>query len=463
MRRTTVMSHAMANRPAGAVSPVGSTWDGDPDTAVEQLYAAHWRSLVRLSVLLVRDVGTAEEVVQDAFVEMHGRWSRLRDPDKALAYLRRAVVNRSRSRLRHLTVVRAHASPATAHRASYAGADEAVLEGDRRSLVLDALARCPTGSARCWRCATTSTSPRPRSPRPSASAAAPSRATRRAARPPCVTPSPNSGRNPVSDDPRLDPRFDSRMSELISDAVSDVEPRDGLQAIRSRTRPSTKENPMATSRNWLFAVGGAVVGTAAVILAITVVANLNDDGGRPTRPVRRPPPRRNGRPDRLRDSPDRQPERRRTPRRRSRPRMPSPVYFVGDGPRGPVLFREFQPGIGADPVAQAASAAVAGPPRDPDYRTLWPAGTQATASYDGDVDHRRPPSGRRPARQAAGHVQADGRSWRSSRSSTPCRAPPRSGRRAVPRSTAGAPDQVLGEPASEPLAATPTSSTRSRR
>jgi hypothetical protein len=62
-----------------------------------------------------------------------------------------------------------------------------------------------------------------------------------------------------------------------------------------------------------------------------------------------------------------------------------PVYFAGDGPRGTVLFREFQPGIGADPVAQAAQAAVAGPALDPDYRSLWPAGTQATASYDGDV------------------------------------------------------------------------------
>ena len=62
-----------------------------------------------------------------------------------------------------------------------------------------------------------------------------------------------------------------------------------------------------------------------------------------------------------------------------------PVYYAGDSGRGPVLFREFQPGIGADPVAQAAAATVAGPPLDPDYRTLWPAGTQATASYDGDV------------------------------------------------------------------------------
>ena len=55
------------------------------DDALERLYAAHWRRLVRLSVLLVRDVPTAEEVVQDAFVAVHARWSRLRDPDLALA------------------------------------------------------------------------------------------------------------------------------------------------------------------------------------------------------------------------------------------------------------------------------------------------------------------------------------------------------------------------------------------
>jgi len=62
-----------------------------------------------------------------------------------------------------------------------------------------------------------------------------------------------------------------------------------------------------------------------------------------------------------------------------------PVYYAGDSGRGTVLFREFQPSIGGDPVAQSASATVAGPPLDPDYRTLWPAGTEATASYDGDV------------------------------------------------------------------------------
>jgi RNA polymerase sigma-70 factor (sigma-E family) len=82
----------------------------DADEAVEQLYAAHWRQLVRLSVLLVHDLGTAEEVVQDAFIELHGRWSKLRDHERALAYLRQAVVNRSRSVLRHRAVVHKYAA-----------------------------------------------------------------------------------------------------------------------------------------------------------------------------------------------------------------------------------------------------------------------------------------------------------------------------------------------------------------
>jgi RNA polymerase sigma-70 factor (sigma-E family) len=75
------------------------------DVAVTELYSAHYRSLVRLAAVLVRDTPTAEEVVQDAFIAMHDGWQRLKDTEKALAYLRQAVVNRSRSVLRHRLVV----------------------------------------------------------------------------------------------------------------------------------------------------------------------------------------------------------------------------------------------------------------------------------------------------------------------------------------------------------------------
>ncbi|MBO0846867.1 MAG: SigE family RNA polymerase sigma factor [Nocardioides sp.] len=112
------------------------------DEALELLYAAHWRRLVRLAVLLVGDQGTSEEIVQDCFVAVHARWSRLHDPDKALAYLRQCVVNRSRSHLRHLAVARRHAEreawpePAT-------GADHTAYDLARRETVLDALRGLP--------------------------------------------------------------------------------------------------------------------------------------------------------------------------------------------------------------------------------------------------------------------------------------------------------------------------------
>ena len=78
------------------------------DWAVTELYSLHYRMLVRLAVLLVRDVPTAEDVVQDSFVAVHDGWQRLRDAQSALAYLRHAVLNRSRSVLRHRAVVDKH-------------------------------------------------------------------------------------------------------------------------------------------------------------------------------------------------------------------------------------------------------------------------------------------------------------------------------------------------------------------
>jgi len=116
----------------------------DADAALEQLYAAHWRRLVRLAVLLLRDQGVAEEVVQDAFVAMHGRWRSLRDPDKALAYLRQTVVNRSRSALRHRGVVERYVARQSGAVPVAEAADGSSLSAERRTAVLDALRTLPT-------------------------------------------------------------------------------------------------------------------------------------------------------------------------------------------------------------------------------------------------------------------------------------------------------------------------------
>jgi RNA polymerase sigma-70 factor (sigma-E family) len=73
-------------------------------SAFEALFDASFEPMKRLAYLLGAD--DPENVAQEAFVRLHARWRTLADPDKAQAYLRRTVVNLSRSRLRHLRVVR---------------------------------------------------------------------------------------------------------------------------------------------------------------------------------------------------------------------------------------------------------------------------------------------------------------------------------------------------------------------
>jgi RNA polymerase sigma-70 factor (sigma-E family) len=116
----------------------GRTWDADE--AVTQLYSAHYGSLVRLATLLLRDAAAAEEVVQDSFVAMHGSWRRLREPDRALAYLRQSVLNRARSALRHRKVEARHApAPLPDH----ASAEQAAMEVLEHQEVIRALHALP--------------------------------------------------------------------------------------------------------------------------------------------------------------------------------------------------------------------------------------------------------------------------------------------------------------------------------
>lgn len=98
---------------------------------VPALYDQHWRALVRLASLLVDDVASAEDVVQDAFLALHRRSAQLRDPEAAAAYLRASVVNLSRSVIRRRQVARKHLKVAEPEAAP--GADEyAVLRDEHR-------------------------------------------------------------------------------------------------------------------------------------------------------------------------------------------------------------------------------------------------------------------------------------------------------------------------------------------
>ncbi len=69
----------------------------DTDQAMSTLYTQNYRALVRLAALLVGDPNTAEKIVQDSFVALHRAWPSPPGPEAALAQLRRAVIERSRS------------------------------------------------------------------------------------------------------------------------------------------------------------------------------------------------------------------------------------------------------------------------------------------------------------------------------------------------------------------------------
>jgi RNA polymerase sigma-70 factor (sigma-E family) len=95
---------------------------GEP---LRELYEVQYRPLVRLAALLLDDPGACEEVVQDAFVQAIVHWDAIRDPGRAPAWLRSAVLNGARSRLRRRLVVRRHpvADPGPVA-SGEAGADE---------------------------------------------------------------------------------------------------------------------------------------------------------------------------------------------------------------------------------------------------------------------------------------------------------------------------------------------------
>ena len=106
-------------------------------TALEELFAGHYVALVRLAVQLVDDPDSAEDVVQDVFAGLDP--SRVDDP---LHYLRRAVVNRSRSVLRRRRTVRAFAGRATRVEL-VEPADSGAVRTDERVRVLGAIDALP--------------------------------------------------------------------------------------------------------------------------------------------------------------------------------------------------------------------------------------------------------------------------------------------------------------------------------
>jgi RNA polymerase sigma-70 factor (ECF subfamily) len=84
--------------------PVGS--DDSPIRIVSfsAFYEAEYRNMVRVATALVGRRDVAEELVQDAFVSLHGRWDQVSKYESPEGWLRRVVINRSTSALRRRAV-----------------------------------------------------------------------------------------------------------------------------------------------------------------------------------------------------------------------------------------------------------------------------------------------------------------------------------------------------------------------
>ncbi|NGO10978.1 SigE family RNA polymerase sigma factor [Streptomyces sp. HC44] len=124
-------------RPFKALSP--STAAVGDEHGFSELYHHRRLALVRLALLLVDDLPTAEDVVQDAFTALlrrHGR--RLANLDDPEAYLRTSVVNGARSVLRRRRTARAHIPE---RERPFPSADHSVLLAETHQEVINALQR----------------------------------------------------------------------------------------------------------------------------------------------------------------------------------------------------------------------------------------------------------------------------------------------------------------------------------
>lgn len=176
---------------------------------------------------------------------------------------------------------------------------------------------------------------------------------------------------------------DRWLRDTLRDAVVDVEPRHDLPDVRARVA----EGARGRTR---WATGAAGLAVAATVAAVALVVGLSPDGD-PNDPAASysppvgvtsdtsPPPRD---PATNETDPSRPTPTEGGPTPGPSLSAPVAVYYVGDTPAGPRLFREFRAPVTerGDALATAVQMAVSSPPDDPDYRIPWPGGVEAAGS-----------------------------------------------------------------------------------
>ena len=118
----------------------------DTGGVISDLFNKHVRSLVRMVRLFVDDRNAAEDMVQEAFLRLLDALPRIRQPERAAAYLRSIVLNLARDHNRRGLVSLRHRLPADESAASIV--DKIVLREDQQQ-VIDALGSLPRRQRDC--------------------------------------------------------------------------------------------------------------------------------------------------------------------------------------------------------------------------------------------------------------------------------------------------------------------------
>src|SRR6478609_1746198 len=73
----------------------GSRPSGDRDVDFRQIYAATYPRLVRTLWFVVHDHELAQEIAQDAFIELHRQWRKVQSYDRPDLWVRRVALRKA--------------------------------------------------------------------------------------------------------------------------------------------------------------------------------------------------------------------------------------------------------------------------------------------------------------------------------------------------------------------------------
>jgi hypothetical protein len=134
------------------------------------------------------------------------------------------------------------------------------------------------------------------------------------------------------------------LTTLLREAVEDVEPTDRRAELRELVAVSTK------ARHRRYAITGGLLAAAVVVTGVAVAVQQSD--GHETPPAG------------SKHAVD-----------RSREHRPAyALYYVGQTPQGPRLYREYRTGPGPETTPAAAISMLLSAPDDPDYESYWSEG-----------------------------------------------------------------------------------------